>query len=70
MSKKVKGIIAAVLALIVAAFSWYAAYSDGDESTKPDTGAVIDAGKDVVNSATVKIDLEEADVLAVPELER
>lgn len=52
MSTKVKGIIGAVLALLVAAFSWYVAYSDGDESTTPNTQAVISAASNVVSAAT------------------
>ena len=52
MSTKVKAIITAVLALIMTAFGWYVAYSDGDESTTPDTGAVISAAGDVYEAAT------------------
>jgi hypothetical protein len=50
MSTRVKGIVGAVLALIVAVFGWYVAYSDGDASTTPDTQAVISAGGDVINA--------------------
>lgn len=55
MSAKVKGLIAAILALIVAVFSWYVAYSDNDPKTVPNTGAVIEAGKDVVKAATAEV---------------
>ena len=54
MSAKVKKIIAAILAFIVAAFGWYMAYSDGIDTTKPDTDKVIEAGKEIINIATEK----------------
>lgn len=52
MNAKNKTIIAAILALLGAMFGWYVAYSDGDATTVPNTTAVIDAGKDVVNAVT------------------
>lgn len=52
MSAKTKAIVASVLVLLGAMFSWYVAYSDGDESTKADTQAVIDAGKGVYDATT------------------
>jgi hypothetical protein len=56
MSTKVKGIVAAVLALLVAAFSWYVAYSDNDASTTPNTQAVVAAGSGVVSAITASAD--------------
>jgi hypothetical protein len=54
MSKKVKGIVAAVLALLVAAFSWYVAYSDDDASTTPNTQAVVSAASNVASAVTAE----------------
>jgi hypothetical protein len=54
MSNKTKTIIGAVLVFLSSVFGWYVAFSDGDDSTKPDTDAVIEAGKDVYNAATAK----------------
>lgn len=56
MSAKVKAIISAVLVLLGACFSWYVAYSDGDETTKPETSKVIEAGKEVYNA--IKLETE------------
>ena len=50
MSKKMKVIIASVLAFAGAVFSWYCAFSDNDPATTPNTGAVISTGNDLVNS--------------------
>jgi len=65
MSTKVKGIIGAVLALLIAAFSWYVAYSDGDESTTPNTQAVISAASNVVSAATADSGTSETKTSAV-----
>mgnify|MGYP000879561754 CR=1 FL=1 len=56
MSNKTKTIIGAVLVFLSSVFGWYVAFSDGDDSTKPDTDAVIEAGKDIYNAATEKTD--------------
>jgi hypothetical protein len=52
MNTKTKAILAAILVLLGSMFGWYVAWSDGDETTKPDTTAVIDAGKGVYDAAT------------------
>ena len=60
MSAKLKAIIMAVLMLLSAAFGWYIAYSDNDPDTVPDTGVVIEAGKNVVDVVTSdEFDTEE-----------
>ena len=60
MSKKVKAIISAILVLLCAAFSWYVAFSDGDETTKPDTEKVLDAAKDVYNATQLEVEENES----------
>jgi hypothetical protein len=58
MSAKVKAIIVAVLALLGSAFSYYVAYSDGDDSTKPDSAVVINDAKAVYDASTAKTESE------------
>lgn len=59
MSTKTKAIISAILIFLSSIFGWYVAYSDGDDSTKPDTDAVIEAGKDVVDAVTSETEASE-----------
>lgn len=61
MSTKMKGIVAAVLALLGAAFGWYVAYSDGVSATVPDTQAVIDAANDVYQATQVEDETTDSD---------
>lgn len=56
MSAKTKKIIGAILVFLSSIFGWYVAFSDGDDSTKPNTDAVIEAGKDVYNAATENVE--------------
>lgn len=65
MSKKTKGIISAILALLVAAFAWYSAYSDGDPETKPDNNSVIGASKDTYDAFQVDDDGDAATTTTV-----
>ena len=62
MSKKTKAIIAAVLALLVAGFGAYSAYSDKDPNTKPDTKAVVESARSVYEAVT--LDGEEGDAVS------
>jgi len=65
MSKKVKALIGAILALLVAGFGWYVAQTDGDPTTVPDTDAVVQAGEDVVGAV---VDLKTKDTAAAEDI--
>lgn len=65
MSKWWKTLVAAILAFLVAAFTWYVAWSDGDETTKPDSQAVYNAGKTVYDAATAPKDGAPASTVEV-----
>lgn len=53
MNKKTKAIIGAIILLISSVWGWYAAFSDGNPVTTPDTGAVIDAGQELSNAISM-----------------
>jgi len=57
MNKKTKAIIGAIILLISSVWGWYAAFSDGDPVTTPDTGAVIEAGENLSDA----IGMEDGD---------
>jgi hypothetical protein len=66
MSLRTKTIIGSALALAVALWGWYAAYSDGDPTTQPNTSSVIVAGNELVDA--VKTEEKTATDAAAPEV--
>lgn len=49
---KISRIITLIGVLLAGVLKWYAAYSDNDASTKPDTAAVINAGANLIEAVT------------------
>ena len=70
MSLRTKTIIGSALALAVALWGWYAAYSDGDPTTQPNTTSVVVAGNELINAVKTeeKTEASTATDAAAPEV--
>jgi hypothetical protein len=61
MSNRTKTIIGAILVFLSSIFGWYVAFSDGDDSTKPDTEAVVEAGEELYDAVKSEDEKEVED---------